>query len=72
MSLVSDSVCGLHGQDLRCSFFADDVVLFVSLTHELLCTLGRFTAKSEAAGMVLSFSNFKTMVLNQKKVQRFL
>ncbi len=48
--------------------FADDVVLMASSVCDLQHTLDRFTAECEAAGMRISTSKSKAMVLSRKWV----
>ena len=48
--------------------FADDVVLLAPSGEDLQLSLERFTAECEAAGMRISISKSKTMVLSWKKV----
>jgi len=50
-------------------FFADDVVLLAFSSQELQRTLERFAAGCEVAGMKVSSSKYKAMVLNWKKVE---
>ncbi len=79
MSLVSDPVYDIHGQDLKeqecVSFrnlrtvlllFADDVVLLASLVRDLQQALGQFAAECEAVGMRVSTFKSEAMVLCQK------
>ncbi|KAI3351087.1 hypothetical protein L3Q82_005653 [Scortum barcoo] len=52
--------------------FADDVVLLASSGQDLQHILGRFAAECEAAGMRISTSKYKAMVLDRKRVLRAL
>lgn len=48
--------------------FAEDVVILASSSQDLQCALERFAATCEAAGIRISPSKSKVMVLDQKKV----
>ena len=52
--------------------FADDVVLLAPFVEDLRLSLERFTAECEVAGMRVSTSKSKTMVLSQKRVKSLL
>ncbi|KAG1940293.1 hypothetical protein F2P79_016769 [Pimephales promelas] len=49
-------------------FFANDVVMLAPSVQDLQHALGRFAAECEAAGMRISTSKSKAMVLSQKRV----
>ncbi|TWW75469.1 hypothetical protein D4764_13G0001310 [Takifugu flavidus] len=63
---------GPHCWQIGSLLFADDVVLLVSLARDLQLSLDRFAAACEAAGMKISTSKSKAMVLNRKKVECLL
>ncbi|TWW77358.1 hypothetical protein D4764_12G0007480 [Takifugu flavidus] len=56
----------------RVLLFADDVVLLASSARDLQLSLDRFAAACKAAGMKISTSKSKAMVLNRKKVECLL
>ena len=56
------------GHRISSLLFADDVVLLVPSSQDLQHVLERFTAKCETAGMRVSTSKSKAMVLDRKKV----
>ncbi|KAK3551449.1 hypothetical protein QTP70_017426, partial [Hemibagrus guttatus] len=70
ISRRSQGLEGVRFGDHRISslIFADDDVLLASSGLELQHALGRFAAKCEAAGMRVSTSKSKAMVLDRKKV----
>ncbi|TWW81841.1 R2 Retrovirus-related Pol polyprotein from type I retrotransposable element [Takifugu flavidus] len=74
ISRCSHGVEGVQFGDLRIGslLFADDVVLLASSARNLQRSLDRFAAACEAAGMKISTSKSKAMVLNQKKVECLL
>ncbi|TWW80607.1 R2 Retrovirus-related Pol polyprotein from type I retrotransposable element [Takifugu flavidus] len=74
ISRCSHGVEGVRFGDLRIGslLFADDVVLLASLTRDLQLSLDRFAAARETAGMKISTSKSKAMVLNRKKVECLL
>ncbi|TWW74691.1 hypothetical protein D4764_14G0006940 [Takifugu flavidus] len=65
---------GVRFGDLRIGSlpFADDVVLLASSARDLQRSLDRFATACEAAGMKISTSKSKAMVLNRKKVESLL
>ncbi|KAK3509762.1 hypothetical protein QTP70_008395 [Hemibagrus guttatus] len=70
ISRRSQGLEGVRFGDHRISslIFADDVVLLAPSGMDLQHALGRFAAECEAAGMRVSTSKSKAMVLDQKKV----
>ena len=74
ISRCSQAVEGVRFGDLRIGslLFADDVVLLASSGRDLLLSLERFAAECEAAGMRISTSKSKTMVLSRKRVECLL
>ncbi|KAK3564177.1 hypothetical protein QTP86_010807 [Hemibagrus guttatus] len=70
ISRRSQGLEGVRFGDHRISslIFADDVVLLASSSLDLQHALGRFAAECEAAGMRVSTSKSKAMVLDWKKV----
>ncbi|XP_075957732.1 E3 ubiquitin-protein ligase CBL-B-B isoform X1 [Anarhichas minor] len=56
------------GLGIASVLFVDDVVLLASSDHDLQHSLGRFAAECEAAGMRVSTSKSKAMVLCRKPV----
>ena len=71
ISRHSQGVQGVRFCDLRIGslLFADDVVLLASSDRDLQLSLDRFAAECEAAGMRISTSKSKSMVLNWKRVE---
>ena len=83
LSLVPNSVCDLHGSDVKAQpgeesvqfwdlrsaslLFADDVVLFGLLGHDLQHALGWFAVECEVATMRVSASKSTPTVLCRKK-----
>lgn len=53
--------------EIAALLFAQDVVLLVSSNQDLQLALGQFTTECEAAGMRISTSKFKAMILDWKK-----
>uniref|UniRef100_A0A8C6NNI1 Reverse transcriptase domain-containing protein n=1 Tax=Nothobranchius furzeri TaxID=105023 RepID=A0A8C6NNI1_NOTFU len=74
ISRRSQGVEGIRfgGLRIRSLLFADDVVVLASSERDLLLSLERFAAECEAAGMRISSSKSKTMVLIRKKVECLL
>ncbi|TWW81730.1 R2DM Retrovirus-related Pol polyprotein from type II retrotransposable element [Takifugu flavidus] len=74
ISRCSHGVEGIRFGDLRIGslLFADDVVLLASSARDLQLSLDRFAAACEAAGMKISTSKSKAMVLDRKKVEFLL
>ncbi|KAK7884420.1 hypothetical protein WMY93_027543 [Mugilogobius chulae] len=70
ISSCSQDPEGVRFGDHRISslLFADDVVLMAPSSQHLQHALGRFAAECEAAGMKISSSKSKAMVLDRKKV----
>ncbi len=71
ISRRSQGVEGVRFGDLRIGslLFADDVVLLASSGRDLQLSLDRFAAGCEVAGMRISTSKSKYMVLSWKRVE---